>query len=74
MEMHSTGDFRVRVPEGEGHRLAAEVYAMRQIAQPTVSFLSSEGPRVRREPARPAANLVTQDVPCLGRACRVASR
>jgi len=48
-------DFRVKVREGEGYCLAGEVYAQ-QVAEPTILILSFEGPRVRRELARPAAN------------------
>jgi hypothetical protein len=62
MEMHSADDFWVRVREGEP---GGEVYAKQQIAHPTIPVLSLEGPRVRRELARPAANPVTQDVPSL---------
>ena len=74
METYGADDFWVRVREGEGHRPAGEVYAMQQIAQPTIAVLFFEGPRGRREPARHAANPVTQDVPCLRRPCRAASR
>jgi len=73
-EMYSADDFWVRVREGEGHRPAGEVYAMQQIAQPTIAVLFFEGPHGRREPPRPTANPMMHDEPCLRHACRAASR
>ncbi len=48
---------------------AGEVYAKQQIEAETIPVLSCEGPCIRGEIARLAANLVAQDVPSLARAC-----
>lgn len=46
-----------------------EVYAQRQIAERTIPVLACEGPCIRGEIARLAANLVAREVPTLARAC-----
>ncbi|HZY02720.1 MAG TPA: putative zinc-binding protein [Anaeromyxobacteraceae bacterium] len=48
---------------------AGEGYAKRQIAARKIPVLSCEGPCVRGEIARRAANLVAKEVPNLARAC-----
>lgn len=46
-----------------------ETYAKQQIARKTIPVLSCEGPCIRGEIARLAANLVAQEVPALARTC-----
>ncbi len=65
----STADFSIEVQGVKGFCPAGETYAKRQIAQKTIPVLSCEGPCIRGEIARLAANLVAQDVPGLARAC-----
>ena len=48
---------------------AGEVYAKQQIEKKTIPVLSCEGPCIRGEIARLAANFVAQAVPSLARAC-----
>ena len=64
-----TPDFSVEVQGVRGHCPAGEAYARQQIAAKTIPVLSCEGPCIRGEIARLAANLVAQDVPSLARAC-----
>lgn len=65
----SSADFSLRVHGVKGLCPAGEVYAKQQIEKKTVPVLSCEGPCIRGEIARLAANFVTQDVPTLARAC-----
>lgn len=46
-----------------------EAYAKRQIAEKRIPVLACEGPCIRGEIARLAANLVAREVPALARAC-----
>jgi hypothetical protein len=64
-----TPDFSVAVQGVKGSCPAGESYAREQIAKKTVPVLSCEGPCIRGEIARLAANLVAQEVPGLARAC-----
>jgi len=48
---------------------AGEAWAKQQIAKKTIPVLSCEGPCIRGEIARLAANLIAQEVPALARAC-----
>jgi uncharacterized metal-binding protein len=64
-----TPDFSVEVQGVKGSCPAGESYAQQQMAQRTVPVLSCEGPCIRGEIARLAANLVAQEVPALARAC-----
>ncbi len=64
-----TPDFSLDVQAVKGFCPAGEVYAKQQIAKKTVPVLSCEGPCIRGEIARLAANYVTQEVPSLARAC-----
>ena len=68
MDAH-TGDFSLQVQGVSGLCPAGEAYAKRQIARKSTPVLSCEGPCIRGEIARLAANLVAQDVPSLARAC-----
>ena len=64
-----TSDFSLDVQGVTGYCPAGEVYAKQQIEKETIPVLSCEGPCIRGEIARLAANLITQRVPSLARAC-----
>ena len=64
-----TADFSLDVQGITGFCPAGELYAKNQIAQGTRPVLSCEGPCIRGEIARPAANLIAREVPGLARAC-----
>ncbi len=64
-----TANFSVEVQGVKGSCQAGERYAKDQIAKKTIPVLSCEGPCIRGEIARLAANLVALDVPTLARAC-----
>ena len=64
-----TADFSLEVQGVKGFCPAGETYAKQQIAKKTLPVLSCEGPCIRGEIARLAANLVAQDDPALARAC-----
>ena len=64
-----TPDFSLDVQGVKGFCPAGEVYARRQIETSTIPVMSCEGPCIRGEIARLAANYVTQEVPALARAC-----
>jgi len=64
-----TPDFSLEVQGVKGSCPAGERYAQQQIAKKTVPVLSCEGPCIRGEIARLAANLVAREVPGLARAC-----
>lgn len=68
METH-TPDFSLQIQGVKGFCPAGEVYAKQQIEKKTIPVLSCEGPCIRGEIARLAANFVTQDVPSFARAC-----
>ena len=64
-----TPDFSLQVQGVKGFCPAGEVYAKQQMEKKTIPVLSCEGPCIRGEIARLAANYVAQDVPSLARAC-----
>lgn len=64
-----TAAFSVDVQAVKGVCPAGEAYAEQQLAAKRIPVLSCEGPCIRGEIARLAANLITQDVPSLARAC-----
>ena len=64
-----TPDFTVSVQGIRGSCPAGERYAKDQIAKRTVPVLSCEGPCLRGEIARLAANLVAREVAGFARAC-----
>ena len=68
MEGH-TPDFTLDVQGVTGSCPAGEAYANRQLAAKKIPVLSCEGPCIRGEIARLAANLVAKEVPSLARAC-----
>lgn len=68
MEGH-TPDFSLDVQGVTGFCPVGEAYAKQQLAAKRIPVLSCEGPCVRGEIARLAANLVAREVPSLARAC-----
>jgi len=64
-----TPDFSLGVQGVKGFCPAGEAYAKEQSAKGRIPVLSCEGPCIRGEIARLAANLVAQEVPSLARAC-----
>lgn len=64
-----TADFAISVQGVKGSCPAGERYAREQIAKGTIPVLACEGPCIRGEIARLAANLVAQEFPGLARAC-----
>ena len=64
-----TPNFAVSVRGVKGSCPAGEKYAKEQLAAKTIPVLSCEGPCIRGEIARLAANMISQDVPELARAC-----
>ena len=65
----STPDFSLEVQAVKGYCPAGEVYAKRNIAEQKIPVFSCEGPCIRGEIARLAANLVAQEMPSFARAC-----
>ena len=68
METH-TPDFSLKVEGVKGLCPAGEAWAKEQMAKRTTPVFSCEGPCIRGDIARLAANYVTRDVPSLARAC-----
>ncbi len=64
-----TADFSLDVQGVKGFCPAGEIYSKQQIAKKSTPVLSCEGPCIRGEIARLAANLVAHEVPSLARAC-----
>ncbi len=64
-----TPNFSVSVQGVKGFCPVGEAYAKEQIAAKTIPVLSCEGPCIRGDIARRAADLIVQDVPSLERAC-----
>ena len=64
-----TPDFSVAVKGVNGLCPAGESYAKRNIGERKIPVLSCEGPCIRGEIARLAANLVANEVPTFARAC-----
>lgn len=64
-----TPDFSLDVPGVGGFCPVGETYAKQQLAAKSIPVLSCEGPCVRGEIARLAANLIAKEVPSLARAC-----
>lgn len=64
-----TSDFSLEVQGVEGHCPVGEVYAKRNISEKKIPVLSCEGPCIRGEIARLAANLVAHEAPSCARAC-----
>jgi uncharacterized metal-binding protein len=66
---NSTPDFSLAVEGVKGVCPAGEAYANNNIRDRKVPVFSCEGPCIRGEIARLAANLVAQDVPSFARCC-----
>jgi uncharacterized metal-binding protein len=66
---NSTPDFSLEVEGVKGACPAGEAYAKRNIAEKKTPVFSCEGPCIRGDIARRAANLVAHDVPSYARAC-----
>ena len=64
-----TPDFSLKVQGVKGYCPAGETYAKQQIAKKSIPVLSCEGPCIRGEIARLAANLIAREVPSAARAC-----
>ncbi len=64
-----TPDFTLEVGGVKGVCPAGEVYAKRTIAEKKIPVFSCEGPCIRGEIARLAANLLAHEVPSFARAC-----
>jgi len=64
-----TPDFSVAVQGVRGLCPAGEAYAKRNIIEKKIPVLSCEGPCIRGEIARLAANFVANEVPSFARAC-----
>ena len=62
-QVESTPDFSLEVSEVKGVCPAGEVYAKQNIAEKKIPVLSCEGPCIRGEVARLAANLVAKEAP-----------
>ena len=63
-----TPDFSLSVQGVKGLCPAGEVYAKRNISDKRIPVLSCEGPCIRGEIARLAANLIAHEVPSFARA------
>ena len=64
-----TPDFSLEVEGVKGSCPAGEVYAKRNMSEKKIPVFSCEGPCIRGEIARLAANLIAHEVPSLARAC-----
>ena len=64
-----TPDFSVAVEGVKGYCPTGDAYARRNMADKKTPVLSCEGPCIRGEIARLAANLVASEVPSFARAC-----
>lgn len=68
-----TPDFSVAVQGVKGFCPAGEAYTKRNISEGKIPVLSCEGPCIRGEIARLAANFVAHDEPSFARACHAES-
>lgn len=64
-----TSDFSLAVEGVKGFCPAGEAFAKRAITERKIPVLACEGPCIRGEIARQAANLVAQELPSYARAC-----
>ena len=64
-----TPDFSLKVKGVKGLCPAGEAWAKEQMAKRTLPVFSCEGPCIRGDIARLAANYLTQEMPGLARAC-----
>lgn len=68
-----TPDFTIAVQGVKGLCPAGEEYAKRSISERKIPVLSCEGPCIRGEIARLAANFIAQDIASFARACHAES-
>ncbi len=68
MEAHPR-DFSLEIEGTTGHCPTGDAYSRRNIAERRIPVFSCEGPCIRGEIARLAANLVAQELPGHARAC-----
>ena len=68
-QINYTPDFSLEVDAVRGVCPAGEAYAKQQIADRKIPVFSCEGPCIRGEIARQAANLVAKEMGSLARAC-----
>lgn len=66
---NSTPDFSLAVQGVKGSCPAGETYARENISKGNIPVFSCEGPCIRGEIARLAANIVAQEEPSFARAC-----
>ena len=64
-----TPEFLLEVQGVKGYCPAGEAYAKRNVSEKKIPVLSCEGPCIRGEIARLAANIVAQELPSYARAC-----
>ncbi len=64
-----TADFSLAVEGAKGYCPVGDAYAKQNIAENKIPVFSCEGPCIRGEIARLAANLVAREVPACARAC-----
>jgi uncharacterized metal-binding protein len=64
-----TPDFTLDVQGVKGYCPAGEVYAKQRMSEKKIPVFSCEGPCIRGEIARLAANLVARELPSYARAC-----
>ncbi len=64
-----TGDFSLDVQGVKGFCPTGEAYAKQNLAAKKIPVLSCEGPCIRGEIARLAANLIANELPSAARAC-----
>lgn len=64
-----TSDFSLEVQAVKGYCPAGEVYAKHNLSEKNIPVFSCEGPCIRGEIARLAANMVATDMPGYARAC-----
>lgn len=69
MDTASTRDFSLQVEGTKGSCPVGERYASGQMTQRRTPVLSCEGPCIRGEIARLAANMVAREMPGLARSC-----
>ena len=68
-KVKSTPDFSVEVDGVKGVCPAGEAWAKQQIVEKKIPVFSCEGPCIRGEIARLAANMVAKEVPVYSRCC-----
>ena len=65
----ATGDFSLAIDGVEGHCPAGDKYATQNMMDKKIPLFACEGPCIRGEIARLAANIVTKEMPGYARCC-----